>query len=73
MFNRHYSGFPLTVQFRMSRNSYRRCHFAVETAVDYLGESFLFPNADFEIQHPRIVVVEEDEEQSNSENLQQVT
>ncbi|ODN03133.1 putative helicase Mov10l1 [Orchesella cincta] len=59
-FNLHYTGFPLNVHFRLGRSTYRRCHFAVETAVGYLGEPFLFPTTEIRVQNPRIVVLEEE-------------
>ncbi|ODM95453.1 putative helicase Mov10l1 [Orchesella cincta] len=60
-FNQQYTGFPLTIQFCLGRTNYKRCHFAIQTAYDYLGEQFLFPPDDIVIQSARICILEDDE------------
>ncbi|CAL8083245.1 unnamed protein product [Orchesella dallaii] len=59
-FNVQYTGYPLTIQFCLSRTSYKRCHFAIETAFDYLGDKFLFPQSEVTVEPPRIYILEGD-------------
>ncbi|CAL8071330.1 unnamed protein product [Orchesella dallaii] len=59
-FNKHYTGYPMTIQFSLSRTYYQRCHFAIETAFDYLGDKILFPQSEVTVEPPRIHVLEGD-------------
>lgn len=71
-FNEQYCGFPLTIQFNLSRSSLRRCHFASEVAVNYLGEAFLFPTDEIRVKPARILTYEEDKDKPTSLNTTQV-
>ncbi|CAG7697911.1 unnamed protein product [Allacma fusca] len=60
-FNRTYDGGPRTVQFGLGRTSFKRMHFAIEHAIDFLGPQWLFP-FELTLEEPRICFIEDAED-----------
>lgn len=59
-FDNAYTGAPMTVQFNLGRTNYKRCQFAIQTAVEHLGEDILFPPSELAVHPPRITTYEDD-------------
>ncbi|OXA58303.1 RNA helicase Mov10l1 [Folsomia candida] len=73
-FNETYGGGLLSVRFCQGRMTYKRQHYAVELALQNLGEMFLFPFgfSQTEVKNPRIPFFE-DEDSSNETVTDEVT
>lgn len=70
-FDEQYRGIPCTVQFNLGRTNYKRNHFANQTAVEYLGEDFLFPE-EIKTKPPRILTYEAEMDNSEPETVKAV-
>jgi len=66
-FRLRYDGTYVTVEFRLGRTTYKRCHHAVQQAVQYLGEDWLFPELDTPLFPARIPFLETSSSHTDSD------